>query len=298
MKIAYSLARTAALASLAVAASTVQAAAPRAYVSVTGNDANVCSNPATPCRTFTGAIAQTTSGGEVVVLDSGTFGGGTISQAVTVNAPQGVVALAATAIIVNAGPSDVVTLRGITFVSPTASGTGLTFSAGGALNLENCIFHGWTNGLYQSAAAPLNVVDTTFRDNVNGAILEIGTAIQASFARTRFLKNSNIGLYVNSDNANVSVVDSLAAKNNVAIQAATPNDSTADVAVEHSTFANNNIALYSQSYAKLRVSASAVTGNITALKQTGAGVLQSRGNNTIEGNGTNFSGTIGSYTSQ
>src|SRR5262249_15556835 len=123
--------RAAAFATLCLLACRAEAVAPRAYVSVNGNDANVCSSPSTPCRTFTGAIAPASSGGEVVVLNSGTFGGGTISQAVTINAPAGVAALVATPITVSAGASDVVTFRGITFVSPTAfTDTGLTFSGG------------------------------------------------------------------------------------------------------------------------------------------------------------------------
>src|SRR5262245_31822488 len=133
----YTLTRSIGLVCLWLVASAAEASAPRAYVSVNGNDANVCSSPSTPCRTFTGAIAQTTSGGEVVVLDSGTFGGGTITQSVTINAPAGVAALAATPITVNAGASDVVTLRGITFVSPSlGTGTALTLSGGAVLNLE------------------------------------------------------------------------------------------------------------------------------------------------------------------
>src|SRR5262245_61423611 len=86
---------------LASASLKVGAVAPRAYVSVNGNDLNTCNVPATPCRTYTGAISQVTVGGEVIVLDSGTFGGGTISQSVTINAPSGIIALAATPITVN-----------------------------------------------------------------------------------------------------------------------------------------------------------------------------------------------------
>jgi hypothetical protein len=49
----------------------------------------------------------------------------------------------------------------------------------------------------------------------------------------------------------------------------------------------------------LRVSNSTVTNNGTGLSQGGpGGVLLSRGNNTVEGNGTDTSRTIGSYTAK
>src|SRR5436853_5663 len=81
--------------------------AQRTFVSAaTGNDANPC-NRAAPCRNFAAAIAQTASGGEVVVLDSGGYGTVTISQAVSLVAPPGVYAgisvFSGTGITINAG---------------------------------------------------------------------------------------------------------------------------------------------------------------------------------------------------
>src|SRR6266571_6657569 len=83
------------------------ALAQRTFVSAaTGNDANPCTRTA-PCRNFAAAIAQTQSGGEVVVLDSGGYGTVTITQAVSLVAPAGVYAgisvFSGTGITVNAG---------------------------------------------------------------------------------------------------------------------------------------------------------------------------------------------------
>jgi hypothetical protein len=50
--------------------------------------------------------------------------------------------------------------------------------------------------------------------------------------------------------------------------------------------------------ATVRVSNSTVTDNQFGLSQTGPAVLLSRGNNTVEGNGANTLGTIGSYTAK
>src|SRR5437870_11556491 len=74
------------------AAHKAAALAQRTFVSAaTGNDANPCTRTA-PCRNFAAAIAQTASGGEVVVLDSGGYGTVTINQAVSLIAPSGVYA--------------------------------------------------------------------------------------------------------------------------------------------------------------------------------------------------------------
>jgi hypothetical protein len=283
------------VACLGLLASSAQAVAPRAYVSVTGNDGNVCSNPLTPCRTFSGAIAQTTSGGEVIVLDSGTFGGGTISQAVTINAPAGVAALAATAIVVNAGGSDVVTLRGLTFVSPTPGvGTALTFNGGAGLNLENCVFHGWNTGLNFAAAGKLNVTDTTFRENSNvGAVLLATGPIQASFERTRVLSNG-FGLYVSS-NAKASFRGGVVSGNNNGLFTSPEDGSSPELSVEGAVSTNNTIGAGATAGATLRISNSTVTNNVTGLYQFGGGVVVSRTNNTVEGNGSDSSGTIGSF---
>src|SRR5215467_9895859 len=54
-------------------ASAAPAQVQRTFVSGLGNDANPCSRTA-PCRTFTQAMSQTNSGGEVIVLDSAGYG--------------------------------------------------------------------------------------------------------------------------------------------------------------------------------------------------------------------------------
>jgi hypothetical protein len=285
---------------LGLLASSAHAVAPRAYVSVTGNDLNVCSNPATPCRTFTGAIAQTTPGGEVIVLDSGTFGGATITQAVTINAPAGVAALAATAITVNAGGSDVVTLRGLTFVSPTpGAGTALSFNGGAGLNIENCVFHGWNTGLNFAASGKLNVADTTVRDSsaVGVSLTTGGGEIQASFERTRFLGNST-GLQVGSL-SKATVKGGVASGNTTGFYVAPSDGSSPQLTVEGSVVTNNSStgvqAASGAGFGTVRISNSTVTNNGVGLLQSGSGVLQSRTNNTVEGNGTDTSGTIGSF---
>src|SRR5207302_6567148 len=117
--------------------------AQRTFVSAAaGNDANPCTRAA-PCRNFAAAIAQTVSGGEVVVLDSGGYGTVTISQAVALVAPPGVYAgisvFSGTGITVNAGPSDDVTIRGLT-LNGLGGNAGISFASGASLNVEDSVF--------------------------------------------------------------------------------------------------------------------------------------------------------------
>src|SRR5881275_215186 len=98
-----------------VTSAPASAQATRTWVSGVGDDANPCSRTA-PCKTFSGAISKTASGGEINCLDPGGFGSVTITKAITIaceGVTAGVVVPGTNGIIVNAGASDNVTLRGI-----------------------------------------------------------------------------------------------------------------------------------------------------------------------------------------
>src|SRR5215471_10274526 len=107
----------------------------RTFVSAaTGNDANNCDRP-TPCRTFQHAHDQTLANGEITVLDSGGYGAVTIDKALSINkdgvGEAGVLVSGggnAAGIIIQAGASDNVSLRGITVKGiDFGSGTGIRF---------------------------------------------------------------------------------------------------------------------------------------------------------------------------
>jgi hypothetical protein len=85
------IARLALLLPLCCIATGAAAIAQRTFVASGGSDANPCTL-ASPCRSFGAAIAQTSSGGEVIVLDSAGYGPVVITQAVSIIAPTGVYA--------------------------------------------------------------------------------------------------------------------------------------------------------------------------------------------------------------
>jgi hypothetical protein len=102
-------------------------------------DSNACTRAA-PCATFAGAYAKTSAGGEIDVLDGGEFGPLTINNAVTIaNDGVGTAAITvfAVAIVVSAGPTDVV-LRGVTLNGTTSGNDGIIFNSGGSLLVDRC----------------------------------------------------------------------------------------------------------------------------------------------------------------
>jgi hypothetical protein len=118
-KIALSLAVLSAILLPALYAAPAHAQFFHTWVSHSGSDANNCTS-ASPCATFTRALALTTQGaGEVSCLDSGSFGRVTITFSVTIDCGATVavtvsdtVAPCVDGISINA-PGGVVTLRGL-----------------------------------------------------------------------------------------------------------------------------------------------------------------------------------------
>jgi Right handed beta helix region len=268
------------------------AGGPRVFVSAqTGNDANVCSLTL-PCRTFTRALPFAQSGGELVVLDSGGYGPFTILQAVSVVVPQGVyagiTASSGDAITVSAGASDLVSLRGLT-INSLGGTNGIRFASGGALLVESCSISGFADGLRAEGPGDLSVRDTRLRNAATAAIhLLPSSPAQAAVIRCR-VEDSASGLSVTADTS-VSVQESVASGNTGAAISC----GAGDVSVDDCLLTGNGTGASASGSGTLRLSDSCVTDNTTGLAQSGGGALLSRTNNTVEGNTTNTSGTIGS----
>jgi len=93
----------------------------RVFVASYGNDANPCTF-GSPCKTFQVAVNVVDPGGEVTAIDSAGFGPINITKAVTITSPAGIeagivlnsVGTEPAGITINAGASDIITLRGLT----------------------------------------------------------------------------------------------------------------------------------------------------------------------------------------
>jgi nitrous oxidase accessory protein NosD len=285
---------------LSLLASSAFAVVARVFVSVNGNDSNVCSNVATPCRTFAGGILQVDVGGQVIVLDSGSYGGTTITNAVTINVPPGVVAFTAQPLVVNA-PGATVALRGLTIHGAGASASGINVTAVGALHVENCVITGFTgsgstgNGIYFGSAGNLFVKDTIIRGNTSAGISVIpaSSTARASVDHCR-LEANEFGLACDA-NASATVRDSVASGNsNYGFTA----QSGGEINIESCASTNNStgIGIFTAGTV-IRVSNTTVTDNGIGLFIS-AGSLLSRGNNTVEGNTTADGGFSGFYSAK
>ena len=156
------------------------AQASRTWISGVGDDVNPCSRTA-PCKTFAGAISKTLAGGEIDCLDPGGFGAVTITKAITLDCSGtlGSVLVSGTnGIVVQAGASDKVILRGISINGVGAGINGIRFLAGAQLTVEKCMILGFTTqGIDIALGASGNVfISNTVITNIKEGIRAATTA--------------------------------------------------------------------------------------------------------------------------
>jgi hypothetical protein len=159
------------------------AQATRTWVSGVGDDANPCSRTA-PCKTWAGAIAKTTAGGEIDALDPGGFGAVTLTKSITLDGGGGQVASilvsGTNGINVAAGASDVVIIKNLRFQGLLGNGTGqagtpginaISYTSGAEVIVDRCEIYGFgTSGINVSLATTgfLEVNNTQFFNNPVG----------------------------------------------------------------------------------------------------------------------------------
>ena len=291
------------------------AAQTRTWVSGVGNDADPCSRTA-PCKTFSGAISKTSPGGEISVLDPGGFGTVTITKSISINGEwggeAGILGSFTTGIIVNAGPTDTVNIRGLHIEGAGNGVNGIRYLAGSFLHVQNTVIRGFrggaalaNNGITVNPTAGnlvLDVTDTLIEDNgtaANGGagilIRPTGAAqVRASLTRVQSL-NNRIGLNVDGDNGtgtiDVTVTDSQFngnAGDGIATISPNAGDATVRVTIDRSMSASNGaIGVHSVGQkSTVRITESVSTANAAAgLQANNSGILASYGDNGTAGNG-------------
>src|SRR5262249_39951203 len=112
----------------------------RVFVSASGSDANLCSF-ASPCRSFQHAHDVVASGGEIDVLDPAGYGALTISKSISIQGHgfAGISASSGIAITIGAGPTAKINLRGLLIDGAGSGDTGIRFSSGASLNVQDCL---------------------------------------------------------------------------------------------------------------------------------------------------------------
>jgi hypothetical protein len=264
-------------------ASLAHAQATRTWVSGVGDDANPCSRTA-PCKTFAGAISKTAAGGEISVLDPGSFGAVTITKSITINGDgtlAGILSAGTNGIVVNAGASDLVVIRNVSINGARTGINGIRYLGGATLVVENCTISGVSmNAIDVALVASGNLVvkNTTL---IGGAV---GIRIFGPLAGrvTGVVEQSRIlgaAIGVHSQLGLTHITNSVIS-GNTAFGVITDGGT---INVANSALTNNAVAAQAQPGTTIRLSNNDVSDNLIGLG-CGGGTLASSGNNRISGN--------------
>jgi hypothetical protein len=260
----------------------------RVFVSVNGNDLNVCSNIATPCRTLGAGITQVDPNGEVIVIDTGSYAGVTITKPVKINVPSGTVAFSGLPVVSNPGAGNTVVIRGLTLKAATpGTGTGLTQTSG-KLIVENTVVDGWYLGIAINAAEPVAIDHTTVRNCANSGI-QVSAAALVAVDNSYLISNGKDdagGLYASAGTVSMDRSEIVGSYIGFWFQGGSG-------MLRRSLVTGCEYGIYSQNVAtNVRLSQNAITGNITGVTMGFSGIVTSFGNNEIAGNTANVLGGL------
>ena len=177
---------------LVAAGTAVAAPSQRTFVASYGLDSSANCNLAAPCRSFNAAIAQTNPGGEVVILDTAGYGPMVINKSLKVIGPSGVyggisvtggASGITTGIVINAGDTDEVTLRGLDVSGvPGAAGPfpnlGIDVQNAAAVHIEKSSIGNFTQDT--SACVNVAVAKTTRVYLVDSFVRECNVGVSAN----------------------------------------------------------------------------------------------------------------------
>jgi hypothetical protein len=192
------------VAGLAIAPAHAQAT--RTWVSGVGDDANPCSRTA-PCKTFAGAISKTAAAGEIDVLDPGGFGAVTITKSISIYddgvGEAGVLVSGTNGIVISAGSTGIVNLRGLIFDGLNTSLSGVLINSAQRVTIQNCVIQEFGPSaaginVTPSTTMTLKIQDSTIINNNNiGVNIKPsgGATVFASIDRTRIDNNAGDGVH-------------------------------------------------------------------------------------------------------
>jgi len=270
----------------------VASAQSRTWVSGVGDDVNACSRVA-PCRTFAGAIAKTSLGGEINVLDGGGYGMVTIGKSLTIDGSGSfsstLAGVGSHGILINITAANdstkTVRLRGISINGVGAATDGIRITAAGQVFVEDVIIDGFARHGINVAApgAYVSIKGTTIRNAAkSGVNLEpTGNAATAMLAiESSSVSTCEVGLFA-ARGTSVTVRDSSFLHNQTGVAA-----EGSDVAMVNCLVAHGDRGLIARANSAIRISRTTVTRNQTGLGNASSGKIISFKNNVVHGNGT------------
>jgi hypothetical protein len=268
------------------------------FVSTKGNDANPCTL-AQPCRSFAAGVAAASASGKVVAIDSGDYGPFTVTKALTIEAAPGVHAGVAVftgaGVTINASEAEsVIILRGLAIHNSGGEDGVNIFS--GQTHIEKCSITGFKSDGVGDGSQAIHTAKEAFIDDSilvgnDRAVWVDGPSALAWVNRTRVESNS-LGVFVSCD-ARAITRDSVISNNGEGVIAEC---NAPSVLVKDTLLARNVVGITSADSSVIRVTGSSVIYNVIGLNRVGdSSSLLSRGDNTVEANGTDTEGIIGTY---
>jgi hypothetical protein len=294
----------------------------RSWISPTGDNSNSC-DVADPCRNFSGALAKTEAGGEIICLTSGSYGSLTITKSITVNcdghiANMGDSPTGLGAGLINVASTDKVILRGLDLNMDNAGAfaSAVSFVGAGTLVMEhvkvssNSAGSGSRSGIAFTPNGPgkLIVIDSVITDTGSAAFGGAGLLVKPQAGGTAQVMLERVSVSANTfgiavdgtgstGGINMTVADSvLSANSQGGLVATTPaGGAPIGVMVTNTRSVNNAFGLRSIGpNVTVRVDSSKIVGNSTGLSFSGGGALLIFGNNAVRANGSDgsFSGSL------
>jgi hypothetical protein len=248
--------------------------AQRVFVSGSGSDSNPCTF-AQPCRSFQQAFNTAPTNGEIDVLDPAGYGALNITHGISIQAHGfgGISATSGEAVVISAGASDAVSLNGLLIDGAGTGNTGILFESGGSLQILNCVVRHFGFGIWVETSTELSnlLIENTIASD-----------------------NSNIGIDISTlgGGALTATLSRITANNNTYGVSLFVTQGTA--MIEDSVLSNNsNSGLYNETDPGIVtwLARSAISGNSTGVDVI-LGAVDSYGNNAINGNTTDISGTL------
>ena len=287
------------------------AQATRTWVSGTGSDSNPCSRTA-PCKTFAGALINTSINGEINCIDAGGYGSLSITKSVTIDCTGNYGSILAgglvgvTGVLVNIAPSAndphrSVRLRGLSINGPGPVGMagtrtgidGIRVLQASSVFVEDTVISEFTQqGVEVAAGESVNLtLDSVVIRNINGSGVTLATTagqVIASLNNVR-IDGTPVGILaaglVRANLRNVTL-----GHNATGLQTSN-NDNIINVDNMKVSFSGTGVLASAGS--TIRVSNSLITQNATGLSPSGGSIVSMAGNS-LTGNTTNgaFTNTV------
>lgn len=284
------------LAGLLLTTANGEAQLQRRFVSAqNGLDSNDCSAGA-PCRTFARAMQMTSTGGEVVVADSGGYGPFTITKSIHVTAAPGVYAgitvFSGNGVTVNAPGDSEVSLSNL-HLQGLGGSTGIHATVFQTLRISNCIIQGFSDDgiLASTTGDAVFYLDNTKITDCSNRALELNN-VTASRMRA-FVEGCKFDQCAHGigvlGNTKLVVRDSFFRLNSTGLFG---DGLTNRTDIHNCTFSENSIALVpggvdGDDNSIFQVSRCYINGNTAGLDSTNGDDLRSLGDNRVTGNNTN-----------